>query len=221
LRSADRAFVLRWCAGAIGIFALLALPWPGSAQGFARGYGALANAIVFAPAHFGPVGRARLAPLTEDIVAGESAGAGLQGVVPDAVLALRVDGHTGELRFGVSLRRDAHLVLAVLFAVILAAPLGWRRRARALAVGVPVVLLLTLACQWLGAACLFASRLRTIYPLGPTMQALLDTSYEALLLPPANRFVVPLIVGLASCWWQRGHDNDRAASPTVRANVPA
>jgi hypothetical protein len=220
LPSADRAFALRWCAGAIGIFALLALPWPGSAQGFARGYGALANAIVFAPAHFGPLGRARLAPLTDD-VAGESSAAGSQGVVPDAVLALRVEGHTGELRFGVSLRRDAHLVLAVLFAVILAAPLGWRRRARALAVGVPVVLLLTLACQWLGAACLFASRLGTIYPLGPTMQALLDTSHEALLLPPANRFVVPLIVGLASCCWQRGHADDRAASPTVRANVPA
>jgi hypothetical protein len=190
LQRLDRRQIGWWFAGAVVGFCLLALPWRSVATGFAAGYAAAADAVLFDHLTFGRGGHARLRPLR----AGEADAAA--NVTPDAVIVLRVDGYSGEVPWTMSLRRDAYLPIAVLFAVVAAAPVPWRRRLRALAIGLPAIVVLTLGCQWFGILWLFGFNLRAVVDWSARQTELTDGLYQILLLPPANRFVVPLLMGI-------------------------
>ena len=183
---------LRLVAGLL----LLALPWPGLAAGFAAGYAAVVDRLLLDHIGFGQGGHAQLRAAD----AAEKRAA--DNVIPDAVIALGVDGYAGELKVTMSLRRDAYLPICVLGLVVLCAPLPLRRRLRALAVGLPAIVVLTIVCQWFGILWLFANRLSKVMALGPRAASLVDGVYQVLLLPPANRFLVPLLLGIGLVWWQ-------------------
>jgi hypothetical protein len=207
----SRARFLIWVAQFAAALALIAIPWPGLARGFSAGYAALVNQALFAHLAFGQGGHARLRPAEADELRGP------QNVTPDSVIALQVDGYTGDLTFGMSLRRDAYLPIGILLATVLTAPLPWRRRLRGAAGGGAVMLLLTGACQWFGVLWLFASHLAAVMALGARSQALIDGLYQSLLLPPANRFLVPLFLGIALVWRQLGRS---AAAVSGPADLP-
>jgi hypothetical protein len=193
----DPRSALRWFALFAGGVLLLALPWPGLRQAWARGYGAAMNAALLSRVTFGERGHAHLRP------AGPGEAAGADNIVPDSILELRVDGYQGELKLGASLRRDGYLPLVFVLAAIATAPLPWRGRLRALAVGLPAILILAASCQWLGLLWIFSHQLRGVLELGPASRTLVEGGFETLLLPPANRFLVPLLLGFGLALWPR------------------
>ena len=191
MRRFDRRGLWLWAGRlALGLL-LLALPWPGVNAAFVAGYSKLVDALVLDHLTFGRGGHARLRPALAVETRTD------QNVVSDAVIALRVDGYSDELKIAMSLRRDAYLPICVLLAVIAAAPLPWRRRGRALGWGLPAIIALTVVCQWFGILWTFSQQLAPVMAWGPGPASLIDGLYQALLLPPSNRFVVPLLLGSA------------------------
>lgn len=165
-------------------------PWPGLRAAFAGAYCGAAD-LVLQHAEFGRGGHVRLRPAAPTDVrrAGEQ-------VTSDATAAITVDGFAGELALGLNLRRDVYLPLVVLVAVIGAASLGPRRKLRCLAAGLPGALALSFASLWLLFVWTFGRQLRGVYHLSGWSTTLLDLGYSALLAPPSNRFVFPLILAL-------------------------
>lgn len=200
----DPRSALRWFALFAGSVLLLALPWPGWRAAWARGYGAALNAVLLSRVTFGERGHAHLRP------AGPGETTGMDSIVPDSILELRVDGYQGELKMGVSLRRDGYLPAVFVLAAIATAPLPWRRRLRALAIGLPAILVLAAGCQWLGLLWIFSHQLRGVLDLGPTSRTLVEGGFETLLLPPANRFLVPLLLGFGLALWSLRRQPHRA-----------
>ena len=94
----------------------------------------------------------------------ESFASSSDNVTADAALALSVAGYDGDLAMGMSVRRDAYLPLWILIALLIAAPLPFARRMKALAIGVPLMLALNLAALELLVTWTFAFQLRGIYP---------------------------------------------------------
>jgi hypothetical protein len=185
------AFLLLLVAGA--------WPWPAIQRGFAGIYCPVAN-LVIAPQIFGRGGHARLRPLPR-IVRQPT-----DNVTADAVLSLSVAGFDGDVAMGMSVRRDAYLPLWILSALLIAAPLPFARRMKALVIGIPVMLALNLAALELLVIWTFAFQLRGIYPAdaGALWRRLVDLAYGAVLTPPGNRFIAPLAVGAALIVWLRG-----------------
>jgi hypothetical protein len=160
---------------------------------FSAAYAAAANPVL-TRLSFGRGGHAAL-------VAGGGPGDPGRAVEDDARLVLTVAGFEGELPFGLSLRRDAFLPAVVLVAALAGAPLAARRKALCLALGVGAVLVLSLICVCLTAAWIFASRLQGVYDPTSVGRSVLDLLAGTLLLPPGNRFAVPLALGAALVFW--------------------
>lgn len=190
----------RWLRAA-GLFVALLLvgAWPIdlARRGFSAAYAATANVLVTAVT-FGRGGHARLAALDRPRERGPG-----EEVSADANLLLAVDGYEGELPVGVSLRRDAYLPLLIVLAAVVAAPLPWRRKGRALLVGLPAVFALTLVSLWLLVMWLFTHQLRGVYTAVPARDWLLDLIFRAFLLPPGHRFLVPFLLAAALVAWQK------------------
>jgi hypothetical protein len=146
---------------------------------------------------FGHGGHARLSPRDELV-----RGAG-DAVTADATLSLSVDGFEGDVALGVSLRRDACLPLLVVSAAALAAPGAPRRRGQRLVVGFAVVLAYTIAALCLVVLWTFVVRMRDVYAVSDLSRATVDLAHRMVLVPPANRFIVPLAVGVALGFWGR------------------
>jgi hypothetical protein len=172
-----------------------AWPRPGAARAFSVIYCPIAN-LVLGHQTFGRGGHARLLPL-DDVVRRDG-----DNVTADTALSLTVAGFTGDLRLGVSLRRDAYLPLLILVALIAASPLPAARRLAALAIGIPIMTALNLAALDLLVVSTFALRLKAIYDAGAVARGLLDFAGGALLTPPGNRFIAPLVLGAAIIAWQ-------------------
>jgi hypothetical protein len=183
----------------LGLLVAGAWPWPAIQRGFAAIYCPVAN-LVIAPQTFGQGGHARLRPLPR-IVRQPT-----DNVTADTALALSVAGYDGDLAMGMSVRRDACLPLWILTALLIAAPLPFARRMKALAIGIPLMLALNLAALELLVTWTFAFQLRGIYPpdAGAVWRRLIDLAYGAVLTPPGNRFIAPLAIGAALIVWLRG-----------------
>jgi hypothetical protein len=175
-----------------------AWPWPPVQRGWSAIYCPIAN-LLLTPQTFGTGGHARLRPLprierhpTDNVTA-------------DAALALSVAGFQGVLESGMSVRRDAYLPLWILISLLVAVPLGFARRLKALAIGIPVMVALNLAALELLVTWTFAFQLRGIYPTdtGAVWRRLVDLAYGALLTPPGNRFIAPLALAIALIVWLR------------------
>ncbi len=197
----------------LGILALGAWPSPRVALSFSAAYSALAN-LVLAGHTFGERGRAVLVPLRE-INRREG-----DNVTADAVLALSVEGYTGSLPLGISLRRDVYLPLLIVLALIAAFPLQTKQRLRCLALGVPTTLAAGITANWLVAAWTFSVELNGVYPASPTEKRLVEWAYGALLAPPGNRFIAPIALAAALIGWQltRGPTASPASSGAAQAS---
>lgn len=174
----------------LGVLIAGAWPWPAIQRGWSAIYCPIAN-LVIAPQTFGRGGRARLRALPSiERHANDN-------VTADAVLSLSVVSYGGDLPLGVSVRRDAYLPLWILVSLLIAAPLEFARRLKALAIGIPLMLALNLAALELLVTWTFAFHLRGIYPAdaAPIWRRAVDLAYGAVLVPPGNRFIAPLAAG--------------------------
>jgi hypothetical protein len=122
-------------------------------------------------------------------------------IVEDARLVLSVDGFEGELPFGLSTRRDAYLPALLLLGAVAGAPLGARRKLVCVGAGIATVWVLSLVCVHLTAVWIFATRLEGVYAADSAWRGVLDVVAGALLLPPSNRFALPLVLALGLVIW--------------------
>jgi hypothetical protein len=191
---------------ALALLLLAAWPVPGVALAFSRLYCPLASAVLAAHI-FGERGHARLQPLPaltrRD---GDS-------VTADAQLSLTIDGFAGTIPLGVCLRRDVYLPLLLALAVIACFPIAPRRRLACAAVAAAITLGAGIAANALVAAWTFATQLRGVYPPGDLRPRILQLAYGALLAPPGNRFIAPIVLGaVLVVATQRRVRPDRAAA---------
>ncbi len=180
----------------VAILVCGALPWPGLRQGFNSVFRGGGNALL-AAFTFGKGGHASLAPLdaTRNAAAKDSPPI-QQHVAADTLLALRVDGRVGTVGLGLNLRREVYMPLVLFVAVVLAAPMRARAKFRAVMVGTPVVLLIAFGCIWCLALYTFAFNVRGVLQLDAVGGLVVDLVYRGVLLPPGNRFIAPLAMGL-------------------------
>jgi hypothetical protein len=177
------------------VFGLGACPWPRVAPAFSAAYCPMANLVLDAHT-FGNRGHARLVPLLE--IKRQTS----DSVTADAVLSFAVEGFSGALPLGVSLRRDVYLPLLLLLALIVSFPLRARRCMICLGVGIPITLGAGVAANCLVAAWTFLTQLKGVYPPSPVTRGIADLSYRALLQPPGNRFIAPIALGAVLLAWQ-------------------
>jgi len=198
--------IARRLVRAAALFAALLLPgawpWAGAAHAFSALYCPVANLIV-SHQTFGRGGHARLAPV--DRIERRAT----DNITADAAVALTVDGFAGDMRLGVSLRRDAYLPLLIAIALLAAAPIAIRRRLHGMLVALPVIVLWTVAVFDLLIVWTFATQLRGIYSPSALDLRLVDLAYGALLAPPGNRFIAPIALGIGITLWQAQHDRKR------------
>lgn len=199
-------------AAFLGVLIAGAWPWPSVQRGWSAIYCPVAN-LVIAPQTFGRGGRARLRALPSiERHANDN-------VTADAVLSLSVAGFGGDLPLGMSVRRDAYLPLWILVSLLIAAPLGFARRLKALAIGIPLMMVLNLASLELLVTWTFASQLRGIYPADTSSLWLraIDLAYGAVLVPPGNRFIAPLGAGavLIALFQGRRHAVTKPSRPAI------
>jgi hypothetical protein len=180
----------------VAFSAACAWPLPSVALAFSRIYCPLAN-VVLSNLTFGERGHARTIPLSR-IERREG-----DNVTADALVSLTVDGFKGDLPLGVSLRRDVYLPLLLALLVIALSGLSLRRRLVCAAIAVPVVLGAGVAANGLVAAWTFATQLRGLYPPGTAHRRFLELAYSALLSPPGNRFIAPILLGAGLVLWHR------------------
>lgn len=191
-----RRDIWRSIARAAVVFLVCAAPWPGLRTPWSAAYSTVAN-LALHQITFGRGGHARLRP---------AVGAELdakEAVATDTIVQVTVTGHTGELLFGVSARRDAQLPLALLAAVLMAVPLPATRRIACLLAGMFVCVCASVGLLCVGVASFFAERLATVWAPSPFAKQALQLANSILLLPPANRFVLPLVLGVALVWCAR------------------
>jgi hypothetical protein len=203
----DRRGAGLWAGLFLATLVLGGWPRPGLRAAFSGAYAAGAR-LVLEPLSFGEGGRATLVPER-----GVRTGAAVE---QDARLVLSVAGYDGELPFGLSLRRDAFLPCLLLVAVVIGAPLPARRKLLCLGAGTAAVLALSLLCVYLTAAWLFSSQLTRVYQPSAVWAWALDVTAGALLLPPSNRFALPLVLAAALVFGLRGPSAPRARSPQPR-----
>ncbi len=209
-------------ASFLSVFVVVMLvgAWPsrGVRVGFSRALSATAN-LALSEVHFGAGVQLQLLPLPAS-----TARQANDNVEADTAVVLRAPGQPGDRRFGMSLRRDAYLPLLIFVALILAAPLGARRKAACLTVGVPIVL-----CVAIGSVCILVTYLlsQSDGTSIPEWQGDLSSFlFERWLTPPGNRVIAPLLFSavlgsLAHKWPVARTLPAGRRTPSSRANAPA
>jgi len=186
------------------VMVLLALPWPSLRQGFAAAYCSLAN-VTFGELTFGSGGRLHMLAL--DSALGPKTADDFNY---DSVLQLSAVGRDS-LPFGMSLRKDLFLPLCVFLAVTFAAPTSYRQKLLACALGIPSLTLLWLGLIGITAVWGFSS-MPGLLSLSQSSLTLIDTLVAVLLVPPGNRFVVPLLLSVWIAVRQRGDHAARSVA---------
>lgn len=200
----DRRRFARSAALFLAIVMVAGWPWERVALAFSAAYSRVVDALLFDHVTFGAGGHAHLKPFPRRI------GAAGDAVTADAELSLTLDRHAGALRVGASLRRDAWLPLVIVVAIGVAAPGAARTRLRRAAIGAAVVFAYSVAALWLAVLWMFAVQIRGVYALSDGARGIIDLANRALLLPPGNRFIVPLAVGFVLLWMRRTSSSSTA-----------
>ena len=160
-------------------YLLLAAPWPGLNDAYARLYCAAANVM------FGSVGSGLIVqfkPLPEP-----------QGDM-DVEIDMRQVGSSRGLRAPHNVR-SAYLSTAEVIALILATPIPWSRRWKALVWGLVCVnLLVVLRMAVIMLEGLLAHPAWTVISLGPTGTKILSTAAGVLAVSPMLLFVLPVLI---------------------------
>jgi hypothetical protein len=184
-----------WALRFLILFALTALPWSVPRFVFTRAYCAVGNTAL-GLFSFGGRGHARVTP-TDD----RSAAVGIEG--NDTTLSLTVDGHPGEIVFGISARRELHLPLVLMTSVILSSPFSWRRRLRWLAIGVPTIFAQSLLFLGVSVVLAVGAKMPAVWRPSPLLGTLAQLTNEILIVPPVNRFALALGLALALIFFAR------------------
>lgn len=176
LRAIGRFFVLT-----VVIYVLLIVRWPGVREAYRAAYCATGETFL---GRFGSDGVVRFEPRTDDQINDV-----------DLVLGKRTAQGIGEVPAEMSSGRVGYAPLAALVALVLATPVPWARRGRALLWGFILVNLFVMLRTALRILFLFStpSPIR-LYEPGPFLSKVLSCSYEFFFLAPACSFFVPAVV---------------------------
>jgi hypothetical protein len=133
-------------------------------------------------------------------------------VQTDTVLSISPEGQRS-VRMGLSLRRDVYLPLVVFAALVLAAPLPFRRRAIGLVLGSALTVGVGVASVWVLVEFLIANQWPQFSEASDFSQFVFTFLFERWLTPPGNRVIAPLM--LAALWvaanWQGLESNGQGA----------
>jgi hypothetical protein len=171
---------------------------------------------LLAPIEFGLGGHATVSPAPN--AEGRRPG---EAVTSDALLRLTIDGLNDESLTTINLRGDFYLPLVILIAATLAAPLAWRLRLRALALGLPLAYAACFARLYLTICYLFAHQAPRFYPLGAGRLQLIDGLVSALMMTPSLRFFTPLAVAALTLALSYAAYAARSAGTSPPAAPPA
>ncbi|MHC4092767.1 MAG: hypothetical protein ACYSVY_21255 [Planctomycetota bacterium] len=175
----------RFLALVLVFYAVLMVPWPGLAGAYATVFRAAGELL------FGSIGSQGWASL-EPMVADE----GTEDTAINLTHA-RVPGRAGQIT--ISSRYTGYVPTAAVVALVLATPLDWRRKGRALLwslVLVHVFIALRLGLPIYRGFCL-DDEFRQ-FALSPLQLKVLEQTIAALLRAPASLFVVPIFIWIAA-----------------------
>jgi hypothetical protein len=206
--SSLRRRYLEFAFAFVCVFAGLALPSPGIGPLFVRMHTALGNMIVA-----GPAGRA-------DVTLRFEAGAQQLAEHPwQTTLIVAPAGPAQPLLMPIDLRSLMFLPTVAFIALVLAAPLGsWRRNARLLLLGLPLLELLLIMLMALPLlSFLGGTGPVRAFTLSTPVHAVLQVLYRALVAPPGMAYALPLLV-----WWcLLGRTRPRLEPASAAANTAA
>ncbi|TPV94164.1 MAG: hypothetical protein B7733_16710 [Myxococcales bacterium FL481] len=190
------------------LFAAVAWPRPSWRVAFSEAFCRVAN-VMTRGVEIGNGGRFEFQAASDTSVA-RSVG---ENVTSDARLVLTAAHVKGQMVLGINTRRDAFLPLAIFVALIVASPLtAWRKVATVLAGGlalhVSAVVGYVALARWT-----FAGLPQPIYRPDAWVRQALDIVFHVVLLPPANRFVVPVLVAALLVWPQIRRHGHRGTAP--------
>jgi hypothetical protein len=120
----------------------------------------------------------------------------------DARLRLQVSGVSQVQEVYVSPRRTAFVPAWLLLSLVLSAPLSVRRKLCCLAAGIPLVLAAAVAAVATTATWLFSQVPGLVYAGTAAQRTAIELAYRALVVPTANRFILPLLLAIALVIWQ-------------------
>lgn len=173
--------ILRFFVLALFLYVLLILPWPGVREGYRALYQTTGQALF---GRFGAEGRVRYEVRPDDELYDLDVVLGKRGV--------------GEVPAKMDTRRVGYVPVAVIVALVLATPVPWGRKWRALAWGFVLVNLFVVFRSTLQLLYLYGnpSPVR-LYELSPFWEAMLARTYELFFVAPACTSVVPALVWVA------------------------
>ena len=166
---------------ALAVCVILNLPWPGVGGAYRTGFAVTAHAL------FGRLGAQGVVRFDSregdkihdlDVILGKRSGAGI-----------------GEVPAAMSTERVGYFPTTVLIALVLASPVPWGRKWRALAWGLVLVNLFVAFRMWIQIRFLYSAPSPVqLYEPGPFWSRVLSGSYEFFFLGPACSSMVPLLV---------------------------
>lgn len=180
----------RRLAQAAAIFLLvligaLAGPWPGRV--FIANYCVLANAALEWMDYEGRM-RAQLHP------APDSPRRATDQVQTDTHLELRALGYEGTHRTGVSLRRDVYIPCALLWAILLAAPIPAVGKVWSLGIGTVAALSVGVLSNCALVELLAMTHAPKAYAPTEFSRAITNFVFQCWLTPPGNRIIAPIVL---------------------------
>jgi len=162
------------------LYALFVVQWPGVTDGYRWLFRHAGNALFYR------VGDA-------SIVRFEKVGGGVEGTDTRVMLQNRRDGKAGALE--IRSLYFGYRPAVFMTALILATPIPWRRRGRALAWGLICVTLFVGLRLWLRVTDAFCDpNMLGLYAISPLWRSLLHGVMLAVSLAPATTYFAPLII---------------------------
>lgn len=162
---------------------------------------------------FGRGGHAEVQPgsASQDEPAGESWDTAL-------ILTIDSDGEPYEPKqLIINSRRIAYVPLLLSAAVLLTAPLTCRRKLMGAAMVLPGVAIAAILYVWAFAFCAFALIPGLVYDLRPVAASVVNLLFIAVLTPPGNRIVGPLVFATAVAAWHWLAEHNATSGSKINA----
>lgn len=211
----------------VGLVVVASWPWQGVRTAFADAFCALLKPMLEVTTFDGQAN-----VVMRPLVASGAQGAvgvsnrsvgGRENIVADAALVLRLTRYAGQMQVQVSLRRDVYLPMVIFGALIVVAPLSWRRRLTTIGVGWGVIGLVGIASVYVLLGNIFSGRLMLapqlaeVYPVSETWGDTLQFLNERWLTPPGNRVIGPVLLAVSALAPQIEHLKRGSPAPTQTA----
>jgi len=189
--------LLRGAAEFVLVLALLLAPWPGLDRAFSGAFSRSANALGFERRLDSGTLMRLEAPSEADLAARAHGGW-------HAMLRVANETTGKATRLAFNTRATTYVPLAALMAFLVAVR-AWRRERPLLGIATGALMTLTfsgLALALASARFLALPRVGALR-LEPTQQALVDTLFLGVIVPPGMAYVVPLLAGCFTLWLSR------------------